>query len=69
MIGSPEYKWRTLENGLVVPDLQESWATEVKGEFREPIKAQVVKENARTMWVKLDDGSIIKRKKGKQIEG
>ena len=80
MMGGPEYKWKTTAGGLVVPDVNRSgvgydpqneeyaqrsreWVDSHPAQ--EPVKAQVVKENAKTVWVKLPDGNIIKRKRAR----
>ena len=36
-----------------------------QGQDRAPAKVEVVKVNKKTMWVRLPDGSIVKRKKGR----
>ena len=36
-----------------------------KGKERSPVEVEVIKINKKSMWVKLPDGSIIKRKRGR----
>jgi hypothetical protein len=47
------------------------WGTEMpKLEFthtREFVKAEILQENAKTLWVRLPDGNVIKRKKKRDL--
>ena len=36
-----------------------------QGESRQPVEVEVVKVNRKSMWVRLPDGHIVKRKRGK----